>query len=78
MRQLGDVSLDDIKDLINYPPNTWVRACFSVRCKSCVVDNEMVESFNAWILKAIYMSIKTMIEFIRKKTMNRLCMKGSL
>ena len=28
----------------------------------------MVESFNAWILEAKYMLIRTMLEFIRKKT----------
>ena len=38
----------------------------------------MVESFNSWILEARYMSIKTMLEFIRKKTMDRLGMKGPL
>ena len=38
----------------------------------------MVESFNVWIFKARYMQIRTMYEFIRKKTMDRLGMKGSL
>ena len=38
----------------------------------------MVESFNAWIIEARYMLIRTMLEFIRKKTMNRLCMKCTL
>ena len=38
----------------------------------------MVENFNAWILEAIYMPIRTMFEFIRKRTMNRLGMKGPL
>ena len=38
----------------------------------------MVESFNVWILEARYIPIKTMLEFIRKKTMNRFGMKGTL
>ena len=38
----------------------------------------MVESFNVWIFKARYMQIRTMYEFIRKKTMDRQGMKGSL
>ena len=38
----------------------------------------MVEIFNAWILNARYMPIRTMLEFIRKKTMNMLGMKGTL
>ena len=33
MRQLGDVSSNAAKDLINYPPHIWVRAYFSGRCK---------------------------------------------
>ena len=41
-------------------------------------DNNMVENFNAWILKARYMPIRTMLEFIRKKSMNMLGMKGTL
>ena len=58
MKQLGDVSSKAVKDLMNYPPHTWVRAYFSGRCKSWVVDNNMVESFNAWILEARYMPIR--------------------
>ena len=54
------------------------KSLISGRCKSWAVDNNMVESFNAWILEARYMPIRTMIEFIRKKAMNRLGMKGIL
>ena len=79
MRQLGEVSSKNVtKDLMNNPPHTWVRAYFNCRCKSRVMDNNMVESFNAWILEARYMLIRTMSEFISKKTMNRLGMKGTL
>ena len=67
MRQLGEVSSEAAKDLTNYPPYTWVRAYFSGRCKSWAVDNDMVENFNAWILEARYMPIRTMLEFVRKK-----------
>ena len=38
----------------------------------------MVENFNSCILDARYMPIRTIIEFIRKKTVNRLGMKGLL
>ena len=38
----------------------------------------MVEIFNAWILEARYIPIRTMPEFIRKKTMNMLGIKGTL
>ena len=38
----------------------------------------MGESFNAWILETTYIPIRTMFDFIRKKAMNRLDMKGPL
>ena len=38
----------------------------------------MVKSFNAWILEARYRPIRTMLEFIRNKTMNMLGMKCTL
>ena len=63
---------------MNYLPHTWVRAYFSGRCKSWAIDNNMVEIFNAWILEARYIPIRTMPEFIRKKTMNMLGIKGTL
>ena len=89
------MSSEAARDLMNYtpsphppppppPPHThthnWVRAYFSRKCKSWVVDNNMVESFNSWILDARYMLIRTMMEYIyiRKTTMNMLGMKGSL
>ena len=78
MRQLGDVSSNGAKDLMNYPPHTWIRAYFSGRCKPWAMDNNIVENFNARILEARYMLIRTMFEFIRKKTMNKLGMKGIL
>ena len=78
MRQLGEVSSNVAKDLMNYPLHTWIRAYFSGRCKLWAVDNNMVESFNAWILEARYMPIRTMLEFIRKKNMNMLGMKATL
>ena len=72
------MSLNVANDLMNYPSHTWVRAYFSGRCKSWAMDNNMVEIFNAWILEARDMPIRTMLEFRRKKTMNRLGMKGPL
>ena len=71
MIQLGDVSSNATKDLMNHPPHIWVKAYFSGRWKSWVVVNNMVESFNAWVLEDRHMLIKTMLEFVRKKTMNR-------
>ena len=34
MRQLGEVSSNVAKDLMNYPSHTWVRAYFSGGCNS--------------------------------------------
>ena len=35
--------------VLTYPPVTWVRAYFSGRSKSWMADNNLSESFNAWI-----------------------------
>ena len=47
-------------------------------CKSSVVDKKVVENFNSWIVEGRHMLIRTMVEFIRNKTMKRLGIKGSL
>ena len=62
-----------VRDLMNYPSththihkHIRVRAYFSSKCKSWDVDNNMVESFNLWILDPRYMLIRTKMEFIRR------------
>ena len=45
---------------------------FNCEVKSDAIDNNMCESFNAWILSARHTTIISMLEEIRIKVMNRL------
>ena len=49
---------------------------FITRSKSWVVDNKFIESFNVWIVDDRYRPIRSMIEAIKRKTMNRLGIMG--
>lgn len=59
------------EDLLHYPKETWCRAYFKVHAKCDIVENNMSETFNSWILAARHKSIITMLEEIRHKLMNR-------
>ncbi|XP_019239579.1 PREDICTED: uncharacterized protein LOC109219571 [Nicotiana attenuata] len=67
LKQLGEVSEDAVRDLLNYPPVTWCRAYFDTQCKNPMVDNNFTESFNSWILEARHKPIVKMLEDIRVK-----------
>ena len=69
MRQLGQKGLDN---LLSYSLNTWCKKYFEQYSKCDVVDNNMAESFNAWIVSARYKTIITMLEEIRVKMMKRI------
>ncbi|XP_016435975.1 uncharacterized protein LOC107762158 [Nicotiana tabacum] len=72
LKQLGEVSEDAVRDLLNYPPVTWCRAYFDTQCKNPIMDNNFTESFNSWILEARHKPIVKMLEDIRVKVMNQL------
>ncbi|XP_060182367.1 uncharacterized protein LOC132612037 [Lycium barbarum] len=67
-----------VEDLIKYNKERWCKAYF--RCKAYFqtfskcdsVDNNMAESFNAWILGPRHKIIVSMLEEIRIKVMNRI------
>ncbi|KAG5591416.1 hypothetical protein H5410_041930 [Solanum commersonii] len=69
MKKLGQKCLDD---LLWYNLNTWCKKYFQDYSKCDVVDNNMAESFNAWILPARYKTIITMLKEIRVKMMKRI------
>lgn len=69
MRKLGQEGLDN---LLWYNLNTWCKKYFEEYSKCDVVDNNMAESFNAWIVSARYKTIITMLEEIRVKMMKRI------
>ncbi|KAG5572231.1 hypothetical protein H5410_061997 [Solanum commersonii] len=69
MSQLGKKEI--IEDLLHYDPKNWSRAFFQTHSKCDVVENNLCETFNSWILAARHKSIITMLEVIRHKMMNR-------
>ena len=50
----------------------FVKKYFEEYSKCDIVDNNMAESFNAWIVSARYKTIITMLEEIRVKMMKRI------
>ncbi|XP_009772353.1 uncharacterized protein [Nicotiana sylvestris] len=72
MSQVEDDGKTTVEDLLKYPPTCWSRAFFDTTCKNQSVDNNLTESFNAWILQARHKLIIKMLEEIRIKVMNML------
>ncbi|XP_015160823.1 uncharacterized protein [Solanum tuberosum] len=58
-------------DLLHYEKKTWCKAYFKEHAKCDIVENNMCETFNSWILAARHKSIITMLEEIRHKIMDR-------
>ncbi|KAH0639298.1 hypothetical protein KY285_035884 [Solanum tuberosum] len=69
MSKLGKKEITE--DVLHYDPRNWSRAFFQTHSKCDVVENNMCETFNSWILAARHKSIITMLEDIRHKMMNR-------
>lgn len=64
------------QDLLKrYPPKTWCRAYLDTVCKNQVVDNNVIKSFNAWILEVRYKLIIGILQDIRVKVIERLAEK---
>ncbi|XP_060211985.1 uncharacterized protein LOC132639565 [Lycium barbarum] len=55
------------------PEKSWVRAYIKEHSKCDVVENNMCETFNSWILSCRHKSIITMLEEIMRKIMTRQC-----
>ncbi|XP_019261603.1 PREDICTED: uncharacterized protein LOC109239484 [Nicotiana attenuata] len=72
MSQVDDDGKAVVEDLLKYPATCWSRAFFDTTCKNQSVDNNLTESFNAWILQARHKPIIKMLEEIRIKVMNML------
>uniref|UniRef100_M1BH26 Transposon protein, Mutator sub-class n=1 Tax=Solanum tuberosum TaxID=4113 RepID=M1BH26_SOLTU len=58
---------DIVPDLLHYDVKTWCKMYFRTDVKCDSIDNNMVESFNAWILAPRHKTIITMLEEIRVK-----------
>ena len=69
LKRLGEPYKEAAETVLTYPPQCWVRAYFSNRCLSWRVDNNISESFNAWIDEYRYFPIIRMVDGIRVKMM---------
>ncbi|PHT33514.1 hypothetical protein CQW23_25314 [Capsicum baccatum] len=67
MKMLGGEEILD--KLMYFNPERWSKVYFSFGTKCDIVDNNMAECFNAWILGARHKTIITMLEEIRVKMM---------
>ncbi|XP_065867770.1 uncharacterized protein [Euphorbia lathyris] len=72
LKTLADVNKKAAEYLLKYPPQHWCRAYFTDRCKDPMVDNNITESFNSWILEQRSRPILRMLEELRVMIMNRL------
>ena len=71
MDKLNKLGNKICEDLLHYEKTTWCKAYFKEHSKCDIVENNMCETFNSWILVARHKAIITMIEEIRHKIMDR-------
>ncbi|XP_028788217.1 uncharacterized protein LOC114744193 [Neltuma alba] len=71
LKALGALNKEAAEAMVSYPTSAWVRASFSNRCLSWVVDNNMSESLNAWIDEYRYLPVIRMFDGIRVKMMEK-------
>jgi len=72
LEELSKLGTGIVDDLIYYDKEYWCKVYFNCEVKSDAIDNNMCESFNAWILSARHKTIISMLEEIRIKVMTRL------
>ncbi|KAK4257633.1 hypothetical protein QN277_007196 [Acacia crassicarpa] len=69
LNRLGSLRKEAATDVVTYPIQCWVRAYFSSRCKSWVVNNSISESLNSWIDEYRCLPVIRMFDGIRLKMM---------
>ncbi|XP_065858875.1 uncharacterized protein [Euphorbia lathyris] len=62
--------------VIKHDPKTWARCHFSTHTKSDALQNNICESFNAYIKLARNLPVLAMFEWIRKRIMKRYHIKS--
>ncbi|XP_075092413.1 uncharacterized protein LOC142172647 [Nicotiana tabacum] len=68
---LGKLGKGICESLLKYNKEYWCRAFFLEHSKCDIVENNMCETFNSWILAPRHKSIITMLEDIRHKVVRR-------
>lgn len=66
---------ESVNDAIRVNPTKWVKFFFSTISKCDIVDNNLAETFNSWILELRKKPLITMLDEIRMMVMNRIHMK---
>ncbi|KAK8623432.1 hypothetical protein V6N13_118317 [Hibiscus sabdariffa] len=74
-KKLESLGVNSSNDLLETLVECWSKAYFKGTLKCDVVDNNMAEAFNGWILEARCNPIITMLEEIRTMVMNRMNVK---
>lgn len=76
IEELEKLGTGIVEDLFEYPMHQWVKAFFPLEFPQCdVVDNNLAETYNGWILEARCKPIISMLDEIRQKVMNRIWKK---
>ncbi|GKV49214.1 hypothetical protein SLEP1_g55976 [Rubroshorea leprosula] len=71
MEELRGVSEEAYAEMMDLPGRFWCKAFFDEDCKCDVVDNNMCETFNSWILAARCKAIISMIRALIDQLMER-------
>jgi hypothetical protein len=71
MDELKNMNSDAFEYLHKIDPSVWSRAWFTEGTKSNLLQNNICECFNSYILKVRDKPILTMLEMIRRKLMWR-------
>ncbi|GMI82670.1 hypothetical protein HRI_001936300 [Hibiscus trionum] len=77
LQKLDTLGINSSNDLLKTPVQCWSKAYFKGTSKCDVVDNNMAEAFNGWIIEARCKPIISMLEEIRTMVMNRMNVKRS-
>ncbi|XP_060212303.1 uncharacterized protein LOC132639941 [Lycium barbarum] len=72
LNELDQLGRGIVEDLISYNKERWCKVYFKEFSQCDSVDNNISESFNAWILLARHKTIVSMLEEIRIKVTNRI------
>ncbi|GMJ02049.1 MUSTANG 7 [Hibiscus trionum] len=75
LKKLEEMGEGSTTELLGIPTKHWSRAYFSGTSKCDVLDNNLAEGFNGWILDTRCYPIINMLEEIRKKVMQRMHVK---
>ncbi|XP_050238220.1 uncharacterized protein LOC126687706 [Mercurialis annua] len=72
LKELDTMGENIVQDMLSYSKELWIRVFFDTDTKCDIVENNMCETFNGWILQARHLTVITMLEEIRVKIMNRI------